>query len=224
MNGRHLFLTTIAALALTGAGTATPAFSEGETAASVKGDYAEARSAAVYAGACHYNGEVMTQGREAVLAWKVREGQVNGVRVDGLGVVAVIAGGANLAEAGAARRSVLYVDAKATPEQRDALVNLLKAKAGSALGTVAAVQSAPVTFDFGKEQVTISAGKAANLSLSKYPCDHCRMPAQVWYKPLAPSKDAAVAQGIATGFSDKTLGVSWSSASVDNAFVGTFSL
>lgn len=220
MNGRTHFFSTIAALAFAGA-AATPALSAGET---VKGDYAEARSAAVYAGACHYNGEVMTQGREAVMAWKVREGQVNGIRVDGLSVVAVVAGGANLAEAGAARRSVLYVDAKATPEQRDALVNLLKAKAGAALGNVAAVQSAPVVFDASKEQVKVSAGNAANLNLSRYPCEHCRMPSQVWYKPLAPSKDAAVAQGIATGFSDKTLGVSWSSASVDNAFVGTFAL
>src|ERR1700722_1556209 len=37
----------------------------------IKGDYVEARTASVFAGACHYNGEVMITGRDAVMAWNV---------------------------------------------------------------------------------------------------------------------------------------------------------
>ena len=190
----------------------------------VTGDYVEARSASVYAGACHYNGELTTAGREAVLAWKVRQGAVDGVRVDGLGVVAVVAGADNLADARVSRRSVLYVDAAASAAQRDALVGWLKAKAGPALGSVAAVKSAPVRFTSDPRSISVAAGDAARLSATRYPCKHCVMPAQTWYAPFAKVEDAMVAQGVATGFKDATLGVSWSQETSDNVLVGTFSL
>ncbi len=190
---------------------------------SVTGEYVEARSASVYAGACHYNGEYTTAGREAVLAWKISTGEADGVKLDGLRVVAVVAGDANLAEAKTARRSVLYVDSAATPAQRDALVKLLKAKAGASLGTVSEVKSAPVTFNAQGTTVSVTAA-GASLNASRYPCKHCMMPAETWYAPLAPTKEVVVAQGVSTGFSDKTLGVSWSQNESDNVFVGTFAL
>lgn len=34
----------------------------------IVGDYVEARTASVFAGACHYNGELVTTGHEAVAA------------------------------------------------------------------------------------------------------------------------------------------------------------
>jgi hypothetical protein len=38
---------------------------------SLRGDYVEVRTASVFAGACHYNGEVVTTGRDAIMAWNV---------------------------------------------------------------------------------------------------------------------------------------------------------
>jgi hypothetical protein len=35
----------------------------------ITGDYIEARTAAVFAGACHYNGELVTTGHDAIMAW-----------------------------------------------------------------------------------------------------------------------------------------------------------
>ena len=35
----------------------------------IVGDYVEARTASVFAGACHYNGELVTTGRDAIMAW-----------------------------------------------------------------------------------------------------------------------------------------------------------
>ena len=191
--------------------------------ADVVGEYVEARSLSVHAGACHFNGEVSTAGREAVLVWKVDSGVLDGVRVDGLGVVAVIAGGENLAGANVARRSVLYVDGAATPAQHAALVKMVTAKARPALGTLVAVKRAPFAFETKGKLTTVSAGNVAKLSVSRYPCDHCVMPSQTWYKPFVSGiTDAKVAQGMATGFKDAMLGVAWSQEASDNVFIGTF--
>jgi hypothetical protein len=204
--------------ALAAALLAAPAF-----AADVTGDYVEARSASVYAGACHFNGELTTAGREAVLAFRVGKGSLNGVALDGLSVVAVVAGTDNLADAKTARRSVIYVSEKADPAQRAALVSLIREKAGAALGTVAAVKSAPQSFTLDAASVRVQSGDAVRLSVSRYPCKHCVMPAQTWYAPFTPITDAMVAQGVSTGFRDDTLKVSWSQGESDNVFVGTFS-
>src|SRR5258708_37359095 len=58
----------------------------------LSGDYLEARTCSVYTGACHANGEAVTIGREATLVWHINKGVVDGLKVDGLNVVAVIAG------------------------------------------------------------------------------------------------------------------------------------
>jgi len=206
------------------AALAAAALAARPAAADVAGEYVEARSLSIHAGACHYNGEYDTAGREAVLVWKMDSGVLDGVRVDGLGIVAVVSGKDNLAKTGIARRAVLYVDQKATPAQSAALVKLVKSKAASALGSVVAVKTAPFTFESDGKITTIAAGNVARLSVSAYPCDHCVMPAEVWYKPLAPAgvTGAKVAQGTKTGYNDATLGVSWTQEPCDNVFVGTF--
>src|SRR4029079_3153675 len=83
--------------------------------ASVTGTYVEARTAEVFAGACVMNGEAATTGREALLAWKIDRGQVNGVSLDGLAVVAALSADANLGihEIGGEStiaRAAIYVD------------------------------------------------------------------------------------------------------------------
>ena len=199
---------------------AAPAFANGN---SMTGDYIEARSASVYAGSCHFNGEFTTVGREAVLAWKVAKGEANGVKLDGLRAVAIVVGNENLANATTTRRSVLYIDSAATKEQREAFTGLLKAKAGASLGTVTEVKSAPVSFTSEGSSVSVAA-PGAKLNASRYPCKHCMMPAETWYTPLSPTKEVTVAQGISTGFNEKSLGVSWNQNESDNVFIGTFAL
>ena len=50
---------------------------------SLRGDYVEVRTASVFAGACHYNGEVVTTGRDAMMAWNVTSGKWQGVDLSG---------------------------------------------------------------------------------------------------------------------------------------------
>src|SRR5437660_6112674 len=93
---------------------------------SVSGEYVEARTAEVFTGGCVMGSEAETMGKQAVLAWKVDHGSVNGVSLDGLSVVAAVAGDRNLGiyELGGARansKSALFVDERANPAQRLAL-------------------------------------------------------------------------------------------------------
>ena len=111
------------------AGTALMAASD---KTSVSGQYVEARTAEVFTGGCIMGSEAETMGKQAVLAWKVDRGSVNGVSVDGLSVVAALSGDVNLGlhEIGgsaATVRSVVYVDERANPVQRLALVALANA-------------------------------------------------------------------------------------------------
>jgi len=58
----------------------------------VSGDYVEVRTAEVFTGPCMLGNEADTLGREAIMAWRVTRGMVNGVSLDGLSIVAVVAG------------------------------------------------------------------------------------------------------------------------------------
>src|SRR5437667_4056982 len=63
----------------------------GAPAVDVRGQYVEARTCDVFTGSCFANADTGLTGKNAVLAWKVTSGTVGGTRLDGLGVVAVVA-------------------------------------------------------------------------------------------------------------------------------------
>src|SRR6185503_18474413 len=81
---------------------------------SLRGDYVEVRTASVFAGACHYNGEVVTTGRDAMMAWKVTSGKWQGIDLSGVRVLAVVSADANLAENNAGRQSEIIIDSQAS--------------------------------------------------------------------------------------------------------------
>ena len=53
------------------------------SAAGIRGDYVEARTADVFTGPCFSNAEIFISGNRAVMAWKVTEGSWNGVDLRG---------------------------------------------------------------------------------------------------------------------------------------------
>src|SRR3954469_21222259 len=129
--------------------------------ATVTGTYVEARTAEVFAGACIMNGEAATTGREALLAWKVDRGQVNGVRLDGLAVVAALVSDTNLGihEIGGnppRARAVLFVDARATATQRKALVAMVRSLSGQLIGSVVQESAVPIQFVDNGHQITVA--------------------------------------------------------------------
>ena len=213
-------------LALLGASAVSAlAAPTGNSANHITGDYVEARTASVFAGACHYNGELTTTGREAELAWHVREGAWNGTGLNGLSAMAAVVSEANLQDESAPRRAVLYIDANATPAQAKALTSALKTRYAASLGTVIAVKRAPITFSQKAETFHVDAKGVTSLSVEAMPNHECcKQPNMVWYKPLVELKDRRVGYTRTSGIADKALGATWEKNNQNTAFYGTFTL
>src|SRR6516164_9665744 len=115
--------------------------------AKISGDYIESRSADVYTGQCFANGEVGLSGDQAILAWHIKSGSWNGVKLDGFSVVAAVKASATLGDPYAdpyPAKSVLIIDQRANAEQREALAAFAKHMGGKLLANVVNVVSAPV--------------------------------------------------------------------------------
>ena len=197
----------------------------GPPPASVKmsGEYVEARTGSVYTGACHAMSEATTTAREALMAWDIKAGEVDGVKIDGLRVVAAVAADANLANADADKRSVIYVDSRATQAQRDAVIRAIQSRYATELGKIAAVKVAPITFQKNDLEYTVRVPDVAYLKTTRYACDHCIMPHAVWYEPLVPLKSSIVALSAANEFKGVSeLSIRWNRASENSSFVGEF--
>jgi hypothetical protein len=206
----------LATTLLAGAAQAAPA---------VTGDYVESRSANVYIGACHHEGEVQTAGRNALLAWSFKDGSVNGVDLKGVNAVAVVAGDRYLAMDEAQRRSVLYVSDQATPAQREAVVALLKERAPKALGEVVEVKTAPISFDASGELYRVQVTGVAFMKIKKQTqATCCKQPYEIWGKPFVPVAAAKAGYCVGVEYKDKGLVQAWSATDQNNAFFGQFSL
>lgn len=206
----------LATTLLAGAAQAAPA---------VTGDYVESRSANVYVGACHHEGEIQTAGRNALLAWSFKDGSVNGVDLKGVNAVAVVAGDRYLAMDEAQRRSVLYVSDQATLAQREAVIALLKERAPKALGEVVDVKTAPISFDASGELYRVQVTGVAFMKIKKQTqtlC--CKQPYEVWGKPFVPVAAAKAGYCVGVEYKDKGLVQAWSATDQNNAFFGQFSL
>src|SRR5437660_1664597 len=120
------------------------------SAAGITGKYIEARTCDVWTGPCFANADMNLGGKHAVLGWMVEKGTLGDARLDGLGVVAVVAASdtLGLAQTGPAK-AVLIVDSRADAAQRDSLVRLAKKQGGELLQNVVAVQSARIDLDVG---------------------------------------------------------------------------
>ncbi|HMZ22801.1 MAG TPA: hypothetical protein PLD20_33040, partial [Blastocatellia bacterium] len=55
----------------------------------IYGEYIESRNADIYTGHCFAMSEVNLMGDQAIVGWRVSKGEWSGVKLDGLGVVAV---------------------------------------------------------------------------------------------------------------------------------------
>jgi len=191
---------------------------------SMRGDYVEVRTASVFAGACHYNGEVVTTGRDAMMAWNVTNGQWQGVDLSGVRALAIVSADVNLAEDNAARTSEIIIDSSASRAQSVAMLNALKEKYAAALGTVAAVSSAPIRFDRNGRNYNVVTNEAA-INVEAMPNDLCcKMPNLVWYTPFVGLENRKVGYTSKALYNGKVVGEPWSRSGENSSFYGTFSL
>lgn len=194
----------------------------------VRGQYIEARTCDVFAGACFANADTGVIGKNAVLAWKIESGSVGGTKLDGLGVLAVISTAETLGlKQSVAGRAVLILDEKATKAQREALVKFVQAQAGGLVGDVVAIRTAAVDLNIckcdGEACATLKAG-TVKVATRCIDLDHdkaCGNESTI-YPPLAKGVSAKAAYATENSFTGKELNETWQDNGRRGAFVGSF--
>jgi hypothetical protein len=202
--------------------------STGAPSVDIRGQYVEARTCDVFTGACFANADTGLTGKNAVLAWKVQSGAIGGTRVDGLGVVAVLAARDTLGvKQTAPGKAILIVDKNATASQRVALVDFVKAQVGDLVKDVVAVRTAEVDLNIcecrGNACATLTAGDA-RISTRCLDMNHDKACGNEmeFYPPLAKGVAAKAAMAVEHSFTGKGLNQTWSDAERRGAYVGSF--
>jgi hypothetical protein len=209
-------------------------------AATIKGEYIEARTADVYTGPCFSNAEVFLTGHQAVVAWSVREGSWDGVDLAGLTVAAAIRGTTTFSEdrPGEAQ-AVLIVDERATPRQREALVAFARSLAGDRLRNVVDVKTTRMSLmveadhtDTGTHDLHKmpsapkgqfwAAGLAEILTRPLDDSDHACGNEVVAYPPLSKGVTVLPAYTLGHKFRGAGLNTTWDDPNCRSAFVGHF--
>jgi len=216
---RTLIATTLAVL--------TAAVYASAAGVSVKGTYVEARTAEVFTGGCIMNGEAGTTGREALLAWKIDQGALNGVSLNGLAVVAAVAGDVNLGvqEIGgetASTRTALFVDKRASAPQQKALVALARQLSKGVVGEVVQVIPSPIEFADEGGAIRVVAN-SVRLLVQKELGHDPTCGGKQWFHPLATVDQAEMGLATENAFVGTALGTKWSDPNKRSGFFGTFS-
>src|SRR5262245_37085258 len=199
----------------------------GARGTSIKGTYVEARTAEVFTGGCIMNAEAGTSGREALLAWKVDRGSFNGVALNGLAVVAAVVGDTNLGirEIGgetATTRSAVFVDERANPAQRKALVSMAQRLSNGVVDKVVEITPTAIQFVDDGKSFRISA-TSVRLTVAKELTHDPTCGGKQWFHPFSAVDEAAMGTTAENAFSGTALGTKWSDPNKRSGFFGAFS-
>ena len=195
-----------------------------DTKDKVAGDYVEVRTASVFAGACHYNGELVTTGQDAIAAWNFTSGSWNGTSLAGVRAAAAITSDVNLGQQGSVRKTELVVDSSATEAQASAVRELLSAKTASTLGQIVCVKRSPITFTHANKQYAVNVNGFAAMAVEPMPNNECcAQPNLVWYTPLSPCENRKVGFTDHAAYTAGTLADRWQREGENSAFYGAFS-
>jgi hypothetical protein len=187
------------------------------------GDYVEARTASVFAGACHYNGELVTTGGDAVMAWQFNSGSWRNADLSGVRVMAVVSSKANLGDAAAPRRSEIVIDTSATKAQADAVVDAIRAHEGLSLGTIVSIRRASISFRHDGSEYRVASPGFGAMDVQAMPNnDCCKQPNLVWYSPLVHLTNRKVGYTVNAAYTAGTLGEPWQRGDENGAFYGAF--
>ena len=198
-------------------------------AAEIAGHYLETRTCQVYTGPCFANGEMGLAGKDAVMAWSIREGIHNGVDLAGLNVVMALNCSTTLGHGGINDaqnlKSVIYVDEKANSEQYAALVDFVKTHAGKAGQAVVRIVSAPIEMALNVSDLegSLKAGKDVQVVTRKARQSDCICSNEVaFYPPLAQVQNFAAGVTSIGEFTGRGLGSRWSTPDNRGAYMATF--
>jgi hypothetical protein len=199
-------------------------------AAPLEGHYLEARTCQVYTGPCFANGEMGMAGKDAVMAWNIRQGEQDGIDLTGLNVALVVRASNTLGHQGFANaptiRSMIVLDQAADAQQRDALLRFVRSQAAAATVDVAAIETAPIAMKLDVLNLTgqLQVGDLITLNTRKArPGDCICSNETAFYPPLVRLDGCVPGVTIEGDVTARTLGTHWSIPDTRTAYLGTFS-
>ena len=198
-------------------------------ASEIGGTYMETRTCAVYTGPCFANAEMGLVGKDAIMAWSIESGTQDGVDLAGLNVVVVVSANQTLGFRGVndakQLKSLIMIDDRANPLQRQALVAFARNHAGRAGKSAIRVDVAPIrmTLDFVALKGNLKAGKVVTLKSRKTRPGECICKNEVeYYPPLAKVDQVVPATAELGEFRGRGLGRRWSTPGARSVYMGTF--
>ncbi|MCP4192827.1 MAG: DUF1326 domain-containing protein [Planctomycetaceae bacterium] len=197
----------------------------------ITGHYLEARTCQVYTGPCFANGEVGMAGKDAVMAWSIDAGELDGADLAGLNVAVVLKASNTLGFQGLEDadqiQSMIVVDRKATPRQRAALVQFAKSQTGKAAKDVQSVLDAPFTLQLDLAALTakLKVGELVKLQARKARPEDCICSNEsAYYPPLAKLQGFVPGVTLDGQVKARSLRTRWSIPDSRSSYLGTFSI
>jgi hypothetical protein len=197
-------------------------------AGNIQGEYLEIRTCSVYTGPCFANAETGVTGREALLAWKIDGGRHNGVDLSGLKAVLAVTARETLGHADKLdqpAKAVILADEKANAQQRDALVDFVKSRAGKLAQNVGKVEFVAIQLKLDQVDMVadLKAGRDVTIRTRKLTKGDCVCSNEVvFYPPLTKVDNYAPAYTVEGQYSGRGLGTTWSQPDTRSAFLATF--
>ncbi len=218
---RKTFLAALAALTLAASALAD-----------VRGHYLETRNAEIYASHCFANSESGIRGDLAILAWSVDQGEVEGVSLDGLRVVAVVKASSTIGNPFTnplPTKTMLIVDEKATQQQRAALETLVRRSAGELVSEIVRTEAQPIELDFHGDlhakRATLTAGEVVKVTTRAIvETDSLCHLDNIYYQPMVELDHAMAAHAIQQSFHGEGLNVRLDEYRRSSVYLGTFNL
>jgi hypothetical protein len=208
-----------------------PMFAPCAATTALTGAYIEARTCDIWTAPCFANAEINLAGKHAIMGWNVERGSFQGVDLQGLSVVAVVASTDTLGfpQAGPSK-AVVFVDKDATQRQKDALVRLAKNRAGNLLDHVALVEPAAIEIHVcdcsGGTCGSLRVGEIARIETRCVDVTHDKACGNesALYPPLALGTKVQPAVAVEHRFDGKMFNQTWKEADRRGAYVGKFEI
>ena len=204
-------------------------FGSSARATDISGEYLETRTCQVYTGPCFANAETGLAGKDAVMAWSIREGKHNGVDLAGLKVVVALNSSTTLGHGGIEDaenlRTVVYIDQRANPDQQKALVDFARKHSGKAGQYVVRVEQSPIEMSLNESELkgVLEAGKNVKIVTRKARQNDCICMNEVaFYPPLAKVENFAAGVTTVGEFNGRGLGTRWSTPESRSAYMAKF--
>ena len=181
-----------------------------EQGALITGEYIEDRANRVFGCYCEWSGERVTGGKEAILGWRFRTGESTGISLAGVSAAAVVMGEATLSAGNAPRKSILFIDSRASSSQQQAVEQLLREKYGSLLGNILSVHAMPIEFRREAAHAALRIGELVNVELRKAkPIQDALQGAVLWYDPFIPMKESTLGMTVNTRYQGRDFDKQW---------------